>query len=101
MPVRESGVIFAHPQFAKYPVFPDSPLILPPEPSWPALWANHEAQGRMPRVNAATVRRYHYGLRIPVVRANPEISALDFCFLERVKVLVLIGHVACPVAHCT
>jgi len=32
MPVRESGAIFAHPQFAKYPVIPDSPLILPPEP---------------------------------------------------------------------
>jgi len=33
MPVREIGVIFARPQFAKYPVFPDSLLILPPEPS--------------------------------------------------------------------
>jgi len=50
MPVREIGVIFAYPRFAKYPVFSDSPLILPPEPSWPALRANHEGRGRVPRV---------------------------------------------------
>jgi hypothetical protein len=49
MPVREIGVIFAHPQFAKYPFFPDSSLILPPVASCPALRTNHEAQGRMLR----------------------------------------------------